>query len=255
MPFIYQIRNTVNQKRYVGKSKNPTKRFQTHLRVSKNTDKRSPLYDSIRKYGVDSFSLLILEECDSNLENQREKFWISTTKPELNLTVGGDGGDTFSARSTRSQNVTRRKLSKRNLELLNDPIHRAKISSGVRRAYSSDPTIKEKISIAVRLRHLDPKYAKWHSSQVKKAIQKRGDLWGVVKRGKRNSRWLGYINFIDPVGNLVKQFETSKDCSKETGIGAHHIRTLARECTTMQRGKYRGYSFVFTLNEINLTIT
>ena len=69
----------------------------------------------MRKYGFDSFEFEVLERCDIESLSDREKFYINkfnTTdkKHGYNLTLGGEGGDTFSCRDLESQEKTRIKL-------------------------------------------------------------------------------------------------------------------------------------------------
>lgn len=88
---IYQITNLVNSKTYIGKTdKTIQERFQRHRYNSKIKD--TYLYRAMRKYGVDKFTIEILEETLNG--NEREIYWIETLKPEYNMTIGGDGGDT-----------------------------------------------------------------------------------------------------------------------------------------------------------------
>jgi len=48
----------------------------------------------MRKYGVDNFSVHLVEETTKDLLNSLETHYIKTTRPELNMTSGGEGGST-----------------------------------------------------------------------------------------------------------------------------------------------------------------
>lgn len=93
MGYIYKITNDINNKVYIGKTEfDVQKRFQEHIKDSKKNSKNRPLYKAMNKYGVQHFSIEIIEECD-NLE-QREKYWIKyydSYKNGYNATLGGDG--------------------------------------------------------------------------------------------------------------------------------------------------------------------
>lgn len=90
---IYIIRNTVNDKVYVGQSINPVKRFMEHIQESKKDRRGSAICGAIRKYGVDKFYMEILERDVPNY-NDREKYWIaffnSTTPNGYNIQLGGE---------------------------------------------------------------------------------------------------------------------------------------------------------------------
>lgn len=100
---IYKITNKINNKNYIGKSKNIEQRWQYHIQrkeMSKEYDKA--LYRAFRKYGVENFTFEIIEIIqnyeDTDLVNQREKYWIqyynSFGSTGYNETLGGDGGQT-----------------------------------------------------------------------------------------------------------------------------------------------------------------
>lgn len=69
---IYKIENLVNQKVYIGQSIHIEKRWQEHCQPSSV----SLIGKAIKKYGKTNFSFTVLEECDVNLLNEREEFFI-----------------------------------------------------------------------------------------------------------------------------------------------------------------------------------
>lgn len=97
MGYIYLITNNINNKRYVGKTeKTPQERFKEHIdNAYSENDKNRPLYKAFKKYGVDNFSLSVLEsDVPSKELATRERYWIKkldTYQKEYNATKGGDG--------------------------------------------------------------------------------------------------------------------------------------------------------------------
>lgn len=79
---IYLIRNNVNNKVYIGQSKDIEKRWSDHLSLGKTSSKSKsannnyPLYRAMKKYGVENFSITILEETDdySQLDSIENKY-------------------------------------------------------------------------------------------------------------------------------------------------------------------------------------
>ena len=71
---IYLIENLINEKKYVGHSKNILARWSGHRSDSKTKD--LPLYRAMRKYGLENFKFSILEECDIPSLSIREDYWM-----------------------------------------------------------------------------------------------------------------------------------------------------------------------------------
>lgn len=101
MYYIYKIINLVNNKIYIGKTKNINKRFKTHIRESFNPKSKKynrVIHCAIRKYGPKNF---IVEYVDSSTFKQEidfmEKFYIQKYNSRdhevgYNIALGGDGG-------------------------------------------------------------------------------------------------------------------------------------------------------------------
>lgn len=75
MSYIYCITNHVNGKKYIGKTTSSvSKRWKEHCRdYKKERCKDRPLYRAMNKYGIDSFSIEMLEECSSKESSGREQ--------------------------------------------------------------------------------------------------------------------------------------------------------------------------------------
>ena len=95
--FIYKITNKLNGHSYIGQTiQNVKERFYQHCAIK--CDKavlNMAIHKAIQKYGKENFTLEILEEIDSTLLNDREKYWIEyfdTYKNGYNETLGGQQG-------------------------------------------------------------------------------------------------------------------------------------------------------------------
>jgi len=91
---IYKIENKVNGKVYIGCTTQLLKR--RWLQHCNSKLKKTALKSAIIKYGVSSFEVSVIEECDS-VENMflREMFWVkeyNSSKKGYNMTLGGDRG-------------------------------------------------------------------------------------------------------------------------------------------------------------------
>lgn len=263
MAYIYKITNKENGKFYIGKTKRKsiTRRWFEHQYNARKNDYRHPLYDSIKRYGLEQFEIEIIEECEETVLSEKEIRWIEQLSPQYNLTEGGEGGDTFSKRSEQSKNITRDKLSQhakklwqteeyKNLqsklakERWNHDSYRNSQSSEMKSRWENK-TYRQIITEKAKELAQKPEHRKKISDSVKQAIATKKDVWSNCKKGSKNSRWLGKIHMYNPDGSLYKEYETAVECSKDTGIVAHNIRTKARNGEPMLTGKFKNYTFKF----------
>lgn len=135
---IYKITNNATGDIYIGYSHNFIKRWYFHKRNA-NKGVNTFLYRAMRKYGVDSFKIELLEECDNALNEQREKYWISTLQPHYNMTEGGDGGRTSDSLNYKAG------MAARSMKGANNPNYGKKgiLSPKYGKKYGTKPNISE----------------------------------------------------------------------------------------------------------------
>ena len=92
--FIYIIKNTINDKVYIGQTRTSVnQRWQEHLRHAKYGSQ--VINRAMRKYGVENFYIETLEICDVKLLDIREMYYIdlydSVNKSKgYNVSIGGN---------------------------------------------------------------------------------------------------------------------------------------------------------------------
>lgn len=87
---IYKITNKINQKSYIGQSVNIESRWLTHKHDSHNIE----LKQDIESLGLCNFTFEVLEECEANELDIKEKYWIAyfdSFYNGYNKTLGGSG--------------------------------------------------------------------------------------------------------------------------------------------------------------------
>lgn len=94
MGYIYKISTSCSDKIYIEKTQQSIQnRYQEHVKQYRNGVKYH-LYNAMRKYGVDTFQVNLIEECDNDILNEREKYWIQhydSFYNGYNMTLGGEG--------------------------------------------------------------------------------------------------------------------------------------------------------------------
>ena len=98
---IYKIINKVNNKIYIGQSCDCHRRWMEHLRsgqpdkyaIKSQRDLNAPIHLAMQKYGIENFEIKILEICEREKLNEKEKDWIKFYKQQgyslYNITDGG----------------------------------------------------------------------------------------------------------------------------------------------------------------------
>ena len=73
---IYKYTNIINGKSYIGQSTDIRKRHKNHRNFAKNNILTAYIDAEIAKYGIENFQFEILEECDKELLDEREQYYI-----------------------------------------------------------------------------------------------------------------------------------------------------------------------------------
>lgn len=118
MSLIYKIINKINNKIYIGKTQfSIEERERGHLtKLRNNKHYNSHLQSSFNKYGEHVFKILLIEECNINILDEREKYWINFYKSYIdkfgyNLQLGGEGGtpnDITKLKQSKSQDINKK---------------------------------------------------------------------------------------------------------------------------------------------------
>lgn len=92
---IYAIKNEITQKYYIGQSQNIKSRWNCHrYELNNNIHINQHLQNSWNKYGENNFSFKIIELCNTEDLDDKEKYWISyfnSFKEGYNMDKGGQG--------------------------------------------------------------------------------------------------------------------------------------------------------------------
>lgn len=74
---IYKITNQLNQMCYIGQAASIKKRWLQHIKRAVGAEPliNNKLYPAMQKYGIENFSFEVVDRCDKDKLNEREKYW------------------------------------------------------------------------------------------------------------------------------------------------------------------------------------
>lgn len=209
---IYCIEHIKSNKKYIGKSKQTSQRFNNHRYLLSKSEKPKDcnrhLYNAVQKYGWESFEIYLLETfeiLDENVLRERELYWIDyyktcDRKNGYNLRRDSSTGTLTSAETLKLQSKIHSgknnanygnkwsELQKKNMS--ENAIRRHKEGIGYNKEW------KNKISIAAT--------KMWKDEDKKLQMAKN------VSKAKEKYNFLQYKN-----GWLIKIWNSIKDIVKE----------------------------------------
>ena len=155
---IYVWTNLVNNKHYVGQAKY----FYERMRVYKNRGATPKLQAAINKYGIDNFSIDILEKCDECMLDEREQYWMDyyqSYESEYGYNISKFASTT---RGCYHDEETRRKISE---AVRRNPVHLSGELNGMY-GKSHDTEALKKISEASKKLWENEDYKKMQSDRM-----------------------------------------------------------------------------------------
>lgn len=153
---VYKITHIGSGKSYIGISKNIHRRWVQHKSWVNTKNRRSAIYAAMQKYGIDAFSWQVIEQCDADSLEDRERHWIvvfDTFNNGYNLTAGGEYNKEFSA-ETRKRMSEAQTGKKQDKEMVEKRIKRGEDHYRYGKTVSDET--KEKIRKSLTGRKQDP---------------------------------------------------------------------------------------------------
>lgn len=168
---IYKIRNCIDRRIYVGQSVDIENRFSCHKSEALKTKRNHPLYNAMRKYGIDNFEFIILEKVDNVLLlDSREQYWM-----DHYISYERDSGYNLSRDSSVNRGYKtslehKKKCSERQKRLCKNPAYIKNISDKLK-IKNLDKEWQNKIRTKQKLVLQKPEYRKQNSERLKKLWQ------------------------------------------------------------------------------------
>jgi group I intron endonuclease len=183
---IYVIICKQSKKMYIGQSKNVKKRFNTHmyhLKIGRHGNHH--LKSAYEKYGKENFEFKILEYCELDLLDEREKFYFDlykSTDPNFGFNILSEPKFAKAMKAKWDDPEYKESLSKKAKERWKDPEFREKNLKGIRKhheeqiekfgclAFNTPESRKKNIEICKKLAQ-DPEYIKQKSDFAYKQLE------------------------------------------------------------------------------------
>lgn len=274
MGLIYKITNNINNKIYIGQTRNSLgRRWTEHKRDAKKNPDSALIHKAMAKYGIENFSIEIVEDNLTNEElNEREQYWIkkydsfNNKEKGYNLTSGGQQSTYISDETKEKHRYNALHGITGHTHLPRDQVYtsevRKRISEGNKGKKVSEET-RKKLSAAGKGRKCSEKS---RQSLIKRNKER---VWSKESKEKLSTSMKNYLsnkenhNFYGKYGgesanhvgvyqydsewNFIKYFPSKKDVFNYLGIKGHTQLNNAIKNKTLYKGYYWSVESVETI--------
>lgn len=214
---IYQIKNKINNKIYIGQTVLTAKaRFGDHVRKAKRKQWLGALHEDINLYGKENFEYEILEVCSSQKEmDEREKYWIqekNTLYPNgYNLEGGGKSNTYISKFTSKKMSEGRKKSNK----IKRCKVYKYDKQYNLVSIFNSKEECKEKENIPLPVKNVMIKRNGYRSENGYYYLIEENNIKDLKQMIEKEHE--KYIHYFDKNGNFIKEYPTTLAMEKETG--------------------------------------
>lgn len=228
---IYIIKNNINQKNYIGKTSREIKaRYREH--IHRDINNNQPIHRAMLKYGIENFSIEVLEDSIPTLEllNEREQYWInkynSLVPYGYNLNPGGDGGICYHNIGDYWAKADKKVFIE----------HQRKANKASQDFFKTHPeefdkAQRKRIQGSLQWRINNPELAKQQQKEI------------TEKAAQKNS--IPIEKYDLTTGETLETFASASEASKITGTDASTIRKCCNKklkgCTDKRDGRKYGW--------------
>ena len=225
---IYEIKNKINGKRYIGSSYNIRSRLKSHFRNLSNNDHHNyRLQNDYNKYGKHVFTSHVICNCDTELLLFIEQLYLSSMYPEYNISLSSSSP--MLGRKHSLKTISKFKNRKVWNKGIPRTIEERKYISERRKAKHDSLSVDEKLKNRERNAYFLKKYKpfsnKSHTVKNKKKLRKAR----IANRKKIKCIQTGKI------------YEAQIDISRDLNIRQGHVS----EHLQGKRRSVKGYTFEY----------
>lgn len=242
---IYQIKNKINGKCYIGQTVDFQQRKLGHLSaLRRGVSNNRHLQAAFNKYGEESFEFSILEFCDTSRLDDREEYWIEkkgSCYTGYNMNKGGSGRRGFQHSEETKEKISavlkgrnfseeaRRRMSENHADVTGKKNPQYGIHWKDRLSYERQMEIKEKMSYSMAGEN-NPNYGKSMSEEQRKKLSVSIKKWYSThenpQKGKKRPQLSGSLS---PNSHKVMclntgvVYDTIKDAAAKCNVSASGI--------------------------------
>ncbi len=234
---IYKIINTKNNKVYIGSALSVFSRLNCHKNLlNKKKHFNSHLQKSWEKYGSDNFKFEIIEECESNLLQEREEYYIKIHNSNNNNFGYNRRLDCKTNLGLKFSDEHKKKLSESHLGIKrSEETHKKILQSQYKKVYKYNlngdflkeyESVKEagkdcnihpaNISMCARGIIKKTKSFRWSYIKYDKINSEDKIILQLTKEGEIVKEWENTVSAVKHY-NLMRIYKCLKDYSKTSG--------------------------------------
>lgn len=225
---IYKITNLLNGKIYIGQSKDIYNRYHQHHKYEYKNENRSNfhLYQAIKKYGLNNFSIEVIELCPQDELNEKEIYWIkyyNSFEQGYNMTLGGSS---LSPKiHSEETEIKRQQTREKTQSLMGENHPRAKLTNdevlAIRNRYISGENIQQ---IYQDYKEIYNNFETFQRIVLGKTYSTVGNIPTQIDKKMANSKFtvediidIRRLYYIDCVtqAELAKRYEVSQSTIKD----------------------------------------
>ena len=178
---VYQIKNRINGKCYIGSSVNLRHRQREHVRkLQRGKHRNRHLQRAFDKYGIETFVFSILEYVSSKKLIESEQHYLDVLKPEYNICL--IAGSTLGSRHTAE---TCARLSQSHMGKRHSAKTRRKMS--IAQSGERHPNYDKQASAETRAKMSEAHKGNYHSDEARQRISE-------AKKGERHPMYGKHLN-------------------------------------------------------------
>lgn len=221
---IYLITNKINNKKYVGQSKDIERRWKEHILKEKNT----MIHNAIKKYGKENFDFKILELCSLEQLTEKERYYYKKYKPEYNAIYPEDNPMNYES------------IKEKQKEAVNTKEFREKQSMISKKNYTEET--KKRLVKSSHTKAANEKRIKTQNSieYKQKASQIHKKMWN--NKDYRNKVLPLIIKTLKKNRNNPEVIEKISKASKEKWLDPNYRNHIINETAAKKRKKIKIYN-------------